>query len=212
MRLTVHTFLSVDGVMQSPGGAQEDTSGGFDRGGWLVPLADADMGQIVEGWFAKADAMLLGRHTYVTMQGYWTQVTDPDNLVATKLNGQPKYVVSKTLSGSDADWAHTTVLSGDLIGEVRKLKEQSGGELQVHGSAQLARSLHEAGLVDEFRILVFPVYLGSGKRLFAEGAVPSGFRLVESGTTSTGAVYSALVPTDYQSGVFQVVDGKEAVV
>jgi dihydrofolate reductase len=210
MRLTVHTFLSVDGVMQSPGGAEEDTSGGFDRGGWLVPLADADMGRIVETWFAKADAMLLGRHTYVTMQGYWTQVTDPDNLVATKLNGRPKYVVSKTLSSSDADWAHTTVLGGDMVSEVRKLKEQPGGELQVHGSAQLARSLHEAGLIDELRLLVFPVYLGKGKRLLAEGAAPSGFQLVDSDTTSTGAVYSALVPTPFHAGIFHVDEGKES--
>jgi dihydrofolate reductase len=212
MKLTVHTFLSVDGVMQGPGGAGEDTSGGFDRGGWLVPLADADMGRIVEGWFAKAEAMLLGRHTYETMKGYWTQVTDPDNLVATKLNRQPKYVVSRTLRGADADWANSTVLSRDLVSEVTKLKEQPGGELQVHGSAQLARSLHVAGLVDEFRILVFPVYLGLGKRLFAGGAEPSGFRLVDSSTTSSGAVYSALVPTPYQAGELEVVDGKEAVV
>jgi dihydrofolate reductase len=208
MRLTVHTFLTIDGVMQGPGGTEEDTTGGFDLGGWLVPFSDADMGTIVAGWFAKADAILLGRNTYQMMKTYWTQVTDPDNLVGIKLNGRPKYVVSRTLT--DPDWANTTVLSGDMVREVTQLKEQPGGELQVHGSARLARSLHKAGLVDEFRILVFPVYLGQGKRLFSEGATPSGFTLVDSGTTSTGAVYSALTPVLFRAGTVHVVDGKES--
>jgi dihydrofolate reductase len=208
MRLTVNTFLTIDGVMQGPGGVEEDTSGGFDRGGWLVPFSDPDMGQIVEGWFAKADAILLGRNTYQMMKTYWSRVTDPGNLVSAKLNGQPKYVVSGTLA--DPDWASTTVLSGDIVKEVSRLKEQPGGELQVHGSAMLARSLHEAGMVDEFRILVFPVYLGKGKRLFSEGAAPSGFTLVDSRTTSTGAMYSALTPTPFQAATVRVVDGKES--
>jgi len=208
MRLTVNTFLTLDGVMQGPGGVEEDTTGGFDRGGWLVPFSDADMGAIVAGWFAKADAILLGRNTYQMMKTYWRQVTDPDNLVGVKLNSRPKYVVSRTLT--DPDWANTTVLSGDMVTEVTRLKEQPGGELQVHGSAGLARGLHEAGLVDEFRILVFPVYIGQGKRLFGEGAAPSGFTLVDSSTTSTGAVYSALTPMPFQAGTVQVVDGKES--
>jgi dihydrofolate reductase len=97
MKLTLHTFLTVDGVMQAPGGADEDTTGGFAHGGWLVPFADPDMGTIVDGWFAKADAILLGRSTYEAMFPYWSQVTDPDNIAGVKLNGQPKYVVSSTL-------------------------------------------------------------------------------------------------------------------
>lgn len=208
MRLTVNTFLTIDGVMQGPGGVQEDTSGGFDRGGWLVPFSDPDMGEIVGGWFARADAILLGRNTFQMMKTYWSQVTDPDNIVSAKLNGQPKYVVSATLA--DPDWGNTTVLSGDIVKEVSQLKDQPGGELQVHGSAMLARSLHEAGLVDEFRLLVFPVYVGKGKRLFSEGAAPSGFTLVDSRTTSTGAVYSALTPAPFHAGSVQVVDGKES--
>ena len=208
MRLTVNTFLTIDGVMQGPGGVQEDTSGGFDRGGWLVPFSDPDMGEIVGGWFGQADAILLGRNTFQMMKTYWSQVTDPGNIVSAKLNGQPKYVVSATLA--DPDWGNTTVLSGDIIKEVSQLKDQPGGELQVHGSAMLARSLHEAGLVDEFRLLVFPVYVGKGKRLFSEGAAPSGFTLVDSRTTSTGAVYSALAPAPFHAGSVQVVDGKES--
>jgi dihydrofolate reductase len=194
--------------MQGPGGVQEDTSGGFDRGGWLVPFSDPDMGEIVGGWFGQADAILLGRNTFQMMKTYWSQVTDPDNIVSAKLNGQPKYVVSATLA--DPDWGNTTVLSGDIVKEVSQLKDQPGGELQVHGSAMLARSLHEAGLVDEFRLLVFPVYVGKGKRLFSEGAAPSGFTLVDSRTTSTGAVYSALTPAPFHAGSVQVVDGKES--
>lgn len=208
MRLTVNTFLTIDGVMQGPGGVQEDTSDGFDRGGWLVPFSDPDMGEIVGGWFGQADAILLGRNTFQMMKTYWSQVTDPDNIVSAKLNGQPKYVVSATLA--DPDWGNTTVLSGDIVKEVSQLKDQPGGELQVHGSAMLARSLHEAGLVDEFRLLVFPVYVGKGKRLFSEGAAPSGFTLVDSRTTSTGAVYSALTPAPFHAGSVQVVEGKES--
>ena len=154
MRLTVHTFLTVDGVMQGPGGPDEDTTGGFTRGGWLVPFVDEDFGAIVDAWFARAEAILLGRTTYTMMYDYWSQITDPDNLVAAKLNGQPKYVASATLR--DPGWQHTTVLSRDVIERVRELKQQPGDELQVHGSCGLAQALHQAGLVDEYRLLVAP--------------------------------------------------------
>ena len=209
MRLTVNTFLTIDGVMQGPGGASEDPSGGFTRGGWIVPYADQDMGEIVESWFARAEAILLGRNTFTMMREYWTQVTDPDNAVAAGLNGLPKYVVSSTLS--EPDWGDTTVLSGDVIREVTKLKDQPGEELQVHGSAALAGTLHAAGLVDEYRLLTFPVAVGAGKRLFTEDAPPLGFRLLDSRTTSSGAVYAALAPTSFEVGTAEVVEGKEIV-
>lgn len=131
MKLTLHTFLTVDGVMQAPG-PDEDTTGDFAYGGWLVPFADQDMGTIVDGWFGKADAILLGRTTYDMMFPYWSQVTDPDNIAAVKLNQQPKYVVSSTLH--DPAWPNTIVLSGNIIERVTELKEKPGDELQIHGS------------------------------------------------------------------------------
>jgi dihydrofolate reductase len=209
MKLTVHTFLSLDGVLQGPGGPDEDRSGGFDRGGWLVPYVDEDFGAIVSSWFEKPDAFLLGRKTYEIFESYWPKVTDPDDLVATKLNSLPKYVPSSTLSS--ASWQNTTVLSGDLADRVGELKAKEGGELQVHGSGALARSLYEAGLIDELRLLVFPVCVGTGKRLFRDGEPPSGFNLVDSKITTAGVVYSALTPAPFQFGEVGLEDGREKI-
>jgi dihydrofolate reductase len=210
MRLTLHTFLSLDGVMQGPGAPDEDTSGGFERGGWLVPYVDDGFGEVVAGWFGTVDAFLLGRITYDLFHGYWPKVTDPDDIVATKLRERPKYVASNTLK--DPEWAGTTVLSGDAVAAVRELKEQPGGELQVHGSRGLAGDLHRAGLVDEYRLVVFPVTLGQGKRLFTDGMPASGYTVTETRTTENGITYLALTPTPYRGGgEFTVVDGKEQV-
>jgi dihydrofolate reductase len=207
MKLTVNTFLSVDGVLQGPGGPEEDTSGGFDRGGWLIPYADDDMNAIVSSWFEKVDAFLLGRRTYEIFASYWPNVTDPDDVVAAKLNSLPKYVPSSTLS--TGSWQNTSVLSGDLADRVGELKAKDGGELQVHGSGALARSLYEAGLIDELRLLVFPVCVGTGKRLFGDSEPPSGFTLVDSRTTAAGAVYSVLTPAPFQTGDLSIEDGRE---
>jgi dihydrofolate reductase len=209
MKLTVNTFLTLDGVMQGPGGKDEDTSGGFELGGWLVPHADDDMGKIVDGWFAEADAILLGRTTYQLMQPYWEQVTDPDNAVAAALNGLPKFLVSGTVK--EPTWNNTTVLSGNFLEAIDDLKSRPGRELQVHGSHQLARALHDAGLVDEYRLLYFPVVVGQGKRLFDTGAAPSAFTLVRSQTTGAGAVHLTLLPTAFGAGEFEVRGGQEAV-
>ena len=208
MELTVHEFLTTDGVMQGPGGADEDTSGGFTHGGWIVPFADEDFGAIVTGWFGRAEAILLGRTTYSMMYPYWSQVTDPDNLVAAKLNGLPKYVAPSTLR--DPAWHNTAELSGDVIAQVKQLKQRPGGELQVHGSCGLARSLHRAGLVDEYRLLVAPVTVGAGKRLFTEDAPAMGYILADSRTTSRGAVYCALRPAQFEVGTVGVVEGRES--
>lgn len=207
MRLSVNMFLTADGVMQGPGGIDEDPSGGFDRGGWLVPYIDDDFGKIVDGWFTQADAILLGRSTYDMMHPYWRQVTDPDNLVATKLNGLTKYVVSTTLT--DPVWEHTTVISADVVEAVTRLKASGDGELQVHGSCGLAQTLQDADLVDEYRVIVFPVLVGAGKRLFSAGAPAAGLTLVDSSVTSTGATYAAYTPAPFEIGRVGVEDGQE---
>lgn len=210
MQLTVHTFLTLDGVMQGPGAPDEDRSDGFDRGGWLVPHADGDMGRIVDGWFTHAEAILLGRSTYEMMRAYWSRVTESDDVVAVALNTYPKHVVSATLPDDDL-WQNTTVVRGDVVEAVRALKDAPGGELQVHGSWRLARTLHDAGLVDAYRLLYFPVVVGGGKRLFDDSAVPSSYRLVASETTGAGAIAMTLEPTDFGTGAFEVRDGREAV-
>jgi dihydrofolate reductase len=209
LKLVIHTFLTLDGVMQGPGGAEEDPSGRFGCGGWLVPFSDADMGMIAESWFARTEAILLGRNTYETMRAYWSQVTDPANHAATKLNHGRKYVVSNTLTR--ADWGDTTILRGDVIRQVADLRNGGRGELQVHGSARLAQALHAARLIDEYRLLVFPVTVGAGKRLFTDGALPSGYTLLESRTTRAGAVYLVLTPKTFEAGGLTVQDGREAV-
>jgi dihydrofolate reductase len=192
MRLTLHTFLTLDGVLQAPGGPEEDPSSGFTHGGWAFPFDDEDFGAAITGWFAGAGAFLLGRHTYEIFSGYWPKITDPANPVAAKLNALPKYVASATLTS--ADWAGTTVLSGDVLTEVANLKEQPGGELQVHGSGALAHALIDADLIDEYRLLFFPVHLGSGKKLFRDGAKAASLRLLTSSVTSTGVVIATYEP------------------
>lgn len=210
MQLSVNIFLSLDGVMQGPGGPDEDASGGFERGGWLVPHFDVDVGRIVDSWFGPADAILLGRTTYQMMRTYWAAVTDQDDVVAVALNTYRKYVVSTTLSDDEAGWQNSTVIRDDILGTIRGLKQQPGRELQVHGSWQLARSLHDAGVVDIYRLLYFPVVVGGGKRLFDDNAVPSSYRLIESKTTGSGAFALTLQPTEFGAGEFVVRDGKEA--
>ena len=146
MKLTLNTFLSLDGVMQGPGGPDEDRTGGFDRGGWVVPFVDEDFGAVVSGWFAQTDEVLLGRTTYDMMQTFWSQVTDPDDLVATVLNTRPKHIVSTTLR--DPSWHNSSVIAGDVVAAVEQLKARPGGELQVHGSCGLAHTLHDAADAD----------------------------------------------------------------
>jgi dihydrofolate reductase len=185
-KLTLTTFLTLDGVMQAPGAPTEDPSGNFKHGGWLVPYADADMGQIVTKAFAEADAFLLGRKTYQIFAAHWPRVTDPADPVATALNRLPKYVASRTLA--KAEWHNSTVIRGDIAREVAELKRRYAREIQVHGSGDLAQALLANDLVDELRLWLYPVVLGSGKRLFGSGAVPAALELVTTNTTSTGVV------------------------
>jgi len=192
MRLTLHTFLTLDGVMQAPGGPEEDTDGGFEHGGWSFPYGDADFGAAISRWFAGAEAFLLGRRTYEIFAAYWPRVTDADDPVASRLNALPKYVASRTLES--VGWHNSSLLDGDVAAAVGKLKEQPGGELQVHGSGGLAQTLIEHDLVDEYRLLYFPVHLGTGKKLFRDGARPAALRLTGSSTTGSGVVIATYEP------------------
>jgi dihydrofolate reductase len=190
MRLTLTQFVTLDGVCQGPGGPTEDTSGGFRHGGWLVPFFDDALGKYMGGVFTEVDGFVLGRKTYDIFAASWPKATDPDDPIASRLNTLPKYVASRTLTR--ADWQNSTVLGGDVVAEVAKLKEQPGQELQIHGSGALAQTLFDAGLIDTIRLIVFPVVLGSGKRLFAEGRTPSSFRLTEVSSTPSGVTMQTL--------------------
>jgi dihydrofolate reductase len=192
MELTATTFLSVDGVYQGPGGHDEDTSGGFERGGWLVPHFDDQTGAFMVEVFERPAAFLLGRRTYDIFAASWPANTDPDDPVAGKLNNLPKYVASRTLK--DPEWNNTTVLEGDAADAIRDLKARSGGELQVHGSGELLRFLLDNELVDRLNLLVFPVIVGAGKRLFPDRGLDTRLVLEESRTTPSGVTISAYRP------------------
>ncbi len=186
--LTVTTFVSVDGVMQAPGGPKEDTTGDFRYGGWVFPHAGADMGAIMVEIFSKADAFLLGRGTYDLFAAHWPRVTDPHDPIAGKLNALPKHVVSRTRQSFE--WRNTSLVR-DVVEEIAGLKKRYRGELQVHGSAGLLQTLIQRDLIDEYRLLTFPLILGSGKRLFGPAAAPGALTLKESRTTPAGIVYCA---------------------
>jgi dihydrofolate reductase len=157
-----------------------------------VPYADDDMGRAVAGWFSEADAFLLGRRTYELFAAYWPRVTDPDDPIAGRLNGLPKYVASRTLE--EVSWQGSTLIGDDLVERVAELKREPGRELQVHGSGVLARTLMERELIDEYRLLIYPVVLGTGRRLFADGTRPTALRLVESKTTGAGVTLNVYEP------------------
>ena len=192
MRLTLHTFLTLDGVMQAPGDADEDRDGGFAHGGWSFPYGDEDFGAAMTGWLGHASAFLLGRKTYEIFSGHWPRVTDPADPIASRLNALPKYIASSTLAS--ADWHNSSLLGEDIAAEVARLKELPGDELQVHGSGELAQTLIEHDLIDEYRLLHFPLHLGSGKKLFRDGARPAGLRLISTSATSTGVIITAYTP------------------
>lgn len=185
-QLVVGAFTTLDGIMQAPGGPDEDHDNSFPHGGWLVPYFDEKFVQIMTDWTKRADAFLLGRRTYEIFAGSWPQSTDPADEIAVALNSRPKFVASRTLG--EVHWNNSRVLKGDVAEEVAKLKAQDGGEIQVHGSSNLIQTLLKHNLVDTLRIWQFPVVLGTGKRLFGEGAMPASFRLVETQQNTAGAV------------------------
>jgi dihydrofolate reductase len=187
-KLVVTTFVTMDGVMQAPGGPGEDPSGGFSYEGWLVPHFDEDMGTQVDEWFSGMQDMLLGRTTYEIFYGSWPKMLGEDP-VSQAMNFKKKYVASRTLTS--VEWETAELLQGDVGDAVRKLKAEDGGELQVHGSAGLIQTLLKEDLVDELRLIVFPVVVGSGKRLFGEGTIPRTWKLTSSKATSTGALIAS---------------------
>lgn len=189
-KLVVQAFVTLDGVMQAPGGPEEDRDGGFEHGGWLAPFVDDEFMAFVERHMRPAAGFLLGRRTYEIFAGYWPAQTDPGDPIASVLNRQPKYVVSRTLQR--ADWPTSTLVRGDVVKEIARIKEHTPGELQVHGSTGLLRTLNATDLVDEVRLAVAPIVLGKGKPLYAAGAAPAAFEAVESGTTRAGLRLSVL--------------------
>lgn len=182
MKLVVQEFLSLDGVSQGPGAPDEDPSDGFTRGGWFVPFLDEEFERIAGDWIATADAFLFGSRTYVNFARDWPQMTD--HPAAAILNGKPKYVASDSLT--EAGWNPSTILSGDVATQVAELKRRPGRDLQVHGSARLAKSLLDAGLVDELRLAIAPVVVGQGRRLFPASGPAVGLRELTRVTTPGG--------------------------
>ncbi|HME04625.1 MAG TPA: dihydrofolate reductase family protein [Solirubrobacteraceae bacterium] len=196
MKLTTTTQVSVDGVMQGPGGPDEDRSGGFERGGWArrpKPLSDSEAMTFVYEVYQRADAFLFGRRTYELFAGYWGVMADSSHPIAGALNTRPKYVASTTLN--DPQWADTTVLSGDLAAAVGELKAKPGGELQVHGSGALVRWLLDHDLVDEMNLLIVPVVVGQGTRLFPDTGPDIALDLVDSRAFPKGVTIQVYRPT-----------------
>ena len=190
-KVIVGAMISLDGVMQAPGGSTEDPTKGFKFGGWAMPYFEPEFGEEIDRLFKDFD-LLLGRKTYEIFAAFWPLVTDADDPVASPLNHLPKYVATRTLS--EATWAGTTLLTGDVVEEVGRLKDQPGRELQVHGSGELLQTLMAHDLVDEHRLFVYPVVVGSGRRLFRDGAPPRTLRLTEQTRTSTGVAVLTYVP------------------
>jgi dihydrofolate reductase len=188
-KLIVLSFVTLDGVMQAPGGPEEDISGGFKYGGWTVGYWDDFMGKVMGMQMAEPFDLLLGRKTYEIFAAYWPNAKNEPS--ADKLNEAKKYVVSTTLG--KLGWNNSTIITGDAADEIKKLKKQDGPEIQVHGSSNLIQTLLKNDLVDEFRLKIFPVTIGTGKRLFGDGTIPASFKLLESKISTTGIIVATYV-------------------
>jgi len=187
-KLIVQSQITLDGIIQAPGGPEEDPTGGFKYGGWSAGYYDDFLGGVMSEQMAKPFDLLLGRKTYEIFAAYWPYVksNSPDYETAGKLNSAKKYVASTTLE--KLDWSNSTLIKGDIVQEIKKLKQQNGLELQVHGSSNLIQTLLKHDLVDEFRLKIFPITLGIGKRLFGEGTIPAGFKLIDNKNSTTGVI------------------------
>jgi dihydrofolate reductase len=197
--LKVTTFLTLDGVMQGPGGPEEDTSGGFDQGGWSVGYFDDQVGQEMGDFMGTPFDLVLGRKTCEIFSAFWPHATEEQG--AKPLNDATKNVASRTLKS--LEWANSVLIEGDVVEGVRALKQQDGPELQIHGSSGLIHSLLPHNVIDEFHLLIFPVVLGKGKRLFDDGAIPEGLELVDHKVSSTGVIIATYRPAgEIKSGSF----------
>jgi dihydrofolate reductase len=189
-KLIVSAFLTLDGVVQAPGGPEEDTSGGFSHGGWSVNYWDEQMGQVMSEAMSKPFDLVLGRKTYDIFAAHWPHAIDEPG--AKPLNDATKYVASR--SHPTLEWSNSVLIEGDAAESIAALKKGNGPELQVHGSGNLIQTLLRHNLVDEYRLWVFPLVIGLGKRLFSEGTVPSALKLVDSEVSSTGVVIGTYEP------------------
>lgn len=199
-KLIVSAFVSLDGVMQAPGGPEEDPTGGFALGGWMFGYADESMDISAAGFDGKDHELVLGRRTYQIFEAYWPFQPD-DHPIARTLNAAKKYVASRTLT--TLHWTNSTLLHGDVVSAISALKARPGHDLQVIGSSNLIQTLQVASLIDEYNVWTFPVVLGRGKRLFGEAAKPSALRLVRSRLSTSGVVMSTYVGGgDIQPGSF----------
>ncbi|MET9295622.1 dihydrofolate reductase family protein [Streptomyces sp. NPDC003077] len=189
-KLAVNTFLSLDGVMQAPGAPREDVSGGFAHGGWTVPYWDERMQQLMIEALSRPFALVLGRRTYDIFAGFWPHAGDAAE--AKPLNDATKYVASR--SRPALSWSNSVLIEGDVVEGIAALKQEDGPELQVHGSADLIQTLLPHGLIDEYRLWIFPLVLGTGKRLFADGTQPAGLRLVHHEVFASGVVMGTYEP------------------
>lgn len=185
-KLIVLTFVTLDGVMQAPGGPEEDPSGGFKYGGWSMPYFDEVVGQAMGEQMGHPFDLLLGRKTYDLFAGFWPKATDPTGDV---INRATKYVV--THRPVSTDWKKTVPIEGDVVGKIKRLKEEDGPEIQVHGSSNLIQTLLKNDLVDEFWLKIFPITLGSGKRLFGDGTLPAEFKVAKSVVSPGGTIIAS---------------------
>ena len=188
-KLIVLSFITLDGVMQAPGGPEEDPTGGFKYGGWVAGYFDDFLGEVMGKQMSKPFDLLLGRKTYEIFAAHWPYVQTNEDPIAAGINNAKKYVASKTLK--TLDWSNSELIKGDVAKEVKKLKEQDGPEIQVHGSGNLIQTLLKHDLVDEFWLKIFPITLGRGKRLFAGGTIPVGFKLLASEISPRGVIVAS---------------------
>lgn len=208
-KIVVATFMSLDGVMQAPGGPQEDPTGGFAFGGWVAPHFDEALGAALGDIFGRPFELLLGRKTYEIFAAHWPFVTDPNDPIATTFNKVTKYVASR--SHPRLAWQNSQLLGSDIVASLTRLKDENGPDLLVQGSSDLIQTLWTHHLIDELNVLIFPVVLGKGKRLFGDGAIPAGLKLISANAYPTGVVVATYQPHgSVRTGNFQLAEPSEA--